>query len=154
MGEPPHLAPLGATFNFGQELRKARRALEERIASYAAEHPELGYRDLRDTFRISLGAVSKIMGRCRKRQEACERKRFAERPARFIVRHREQGQYVTTVVTVTGRATIDQKRHVLSRMFRTAHIVEGDDPSVLRRVEYVVQRSRMGRYWKTTQLRN
>jgi hypothetical protein len=154
MNEAADLVAHGARFNFRRELRKARRTLEERVAAYAAEHPELGYRDLRDTFKISLGAVSKIMRRYRKRQEARERKRLAERPATFIVRHKERGQDVTTVVTVTGRATIDQKRHVLSRMYKTAQIVEGDDASVLRRTEYVIQRSRMGRGWKTTQLRN
>jgi hypothetical protein len=153
MGESSDFVPHGARFNFGRELRKARRALEERVAAYAAENPELGYRELCEEFNLSLGAMSKIMRRCRKRQEARERKRLAEPSATFIVRHKTQGQDVTTVVTVKGRATIDQKRHMLSRMYRTGHIVEGDDPSVLRRAECGAQSSRRGR-WKTTQLRN
>ena len=103
------------------------------------ENPELRYRDLCKRFSLSLGALSKIMRRCRKRQEARERKRLAEPSATFIVRHKAQGQDVTTVVTVKGRATIDQKRHLLSRRYRTGHIVEGDDPSVLRRAECVAQ---------------
>lgn len=139
MGESSDFVPHGARFNFGRELRKARRALEERVAAYAAENPELGYRELCEEFNLSLGAMSKIMRRCRKRQESRERKRLAERSATFIVRHKEQGQDVTTVVTVTGRATIDQKRHALSMMYRTALIVEGDDRSIQRRNEYTVR---------------
>jgi hypothetical protein len=135
MGEAADLVPHGARFNFGRELRKARRTLEERVAAYAAEHPELGYRDLRDTFGLSLGALSKIMKR-RKNPKASRDS--------FVVRHEYEGQRLTTVVTVMGRATIERKRRELSRRYRTADIAEGDDPSVLRRVEYTVQELGMG----------
>jgi hypothetical protein len=138
MGEAHDLVPLGARFNFGRELRKARRALEERVAAYAAEHPELGYRDLRHTFGLSLGALSKIMRRCRKKPQASRDS--------FVVKHEYEGQRLTTVVTVAGRATIERKRQVLSQRYRTADIAEGDDPSVLRRRQYSVQELGIGRW--------
>jgi hypothetical protein len=62
------------------------------------------------------------------------------------VRHEYEGQRLTTVVTVAGRATIERKQQVISRRYRTADIAEGDDPSVLRRVEYTVQELGMGRW--------
>lgn len=140
MGEAPDLVPHGARFNFGRELRKARRALEERVAAYAAEHPELGYRDLRRTFSLSLGALSKIMRRCRKKPKASRDS--------FVVRHMHGDQRIVTVVTITGRATIERKQQVLSGMYKTADIVAGNDPSVTRRVEYTVQGLGIGRWRK------
>ena len=112
MGESSDFVPHGARFNFGRELRKARRALEERVAAYAAENPELGYRELCEEFNLSLGAMSKIMRRCRKRQECVSKGRHD--PHTFIVRHKYEGQELTTVVTVTGRASVEHKRMRLS----------------------------------------
>jgi hypothetical protein len=139
MGEAADLVPHGARFNFGRELRKARRTLEERVAAYAAEHPALGYRDLRGTFGLSLGALSKIMKR-RKKQKASRDS--------FVVRHEYEGQRLVTVVSVTGRASIEQKRQRLAQLYRTVDIAEGDDPSVLRRVEYTAQNLGLGRWRK------
>ena len=139
MEEAPDLVPHGARFNFGRELRKARRALEERVAAYAAEHPELGYRDLRDRFGLSLGALSKIMKRRKKPKSSRDL---------FVVRHTHGDQRVVTVVTITGRATIERKQQVLSGMYKTADIVAGNDPSVTRRVEYSVQGLGIGRWRK------
>jgi hypothetical protein len=48
-------------FDFDYALRKARRGLEMQLVEYAAEHPEMGYRELREAFGLSLGAISKIM---------------------------------------------------------------------------------------------
>jgi hypothetical protein len=138
MDESRDLVPVGARFNFGRELRKARRALEERVAAYAAENPGLGYRALRRTFGLSLGALSKIMRRCRKKPKASRDS--------FVVRHEYEGQRLVTVVTLTGRATIERKRQVLSERYRTADIAEGDDPSVLRRRNYTVQELGIGRW--------
>ena len=143
MGEAADLVPHGARFNFGRELRKARRTLEERVAAYAAEHPELGYRDLRGAFGLSLGALSKIMKRRKKPK--------ASRDS-FIVRHEYEGQKLTTVVTVTGRASVEHKRLRLSELFRTQDIVEGDDQSILRRSEYTAQSLGLGRSHKIKKL--
>lgn len=137
MGEALDLVPLGARFNFRRELRKARRALEERVAAYAAKHPELGYRDLRLTFGLSLGALSKIMRRRNKTK--------ASRDS-FVVRHEYEGQELITVVTLTGRASVEHKRLRLAELYRTKDIVERDDQSILRRVEYSVQELGMGRW--------
>jgi hypothetical protein len=125
MGEAPDFVPHGARFNFGRELRKARRALEERVASYASEHPELGYRDLCKQFTLSLGAMSKIMRRRKKPR--------ASRDS-FVVKHQCEGQNLATVVTVTGRASVEDKRWRLAELYRTQEIVEGDDRSIPRRV--------------------
>jgi hypothetical protein len=130
MGESSDFVPHGARFNFGRELRKARRALEVRVAAYAAENPELGYRELCEEFHLSLGAMSKIM----RRQEKPKASRDS-----FIVRHEYEGQKLTTAVTVTGRASVEHKRLRLSALFRTQDIVEGDDQSILRRNEYTAQ---------------
>ena len=137
MGESSDFVPHGARFNFGRELRKARRALEERVAAYAAENPELGYRELCEEFNLSLGAMSKIMRR--------QKKPKASRDS-FIVRHEYEGQKLTTVVTVTGRASVEHKRLRLSVLFRTQDIVEGDDQSILRRNEYTAQSLGLGRH--------
>jgi hypothetical protein len=137
MGEALDLAPRGARFNFGRELRKARRALEERVAAYAAKHPELGYRDLRVAFGLSLGALSKIMRRRKKTKASRDL---------FVVRHEYEGQKLITVVTLTGRASVEHKRLRLAELYRTQDIVEGDDQSILRRVEYTVQELGMGRW--------
>ena len=131
--------PHNARFNFGRELRKARRTLEERVAAYAAEHPELGYRDLRGAFGLSLGALSKIMKRRKKPK--------ASRDS-FVVGQEHKGQRLVTVVSVTGRATIERKRRELSRRYGTADIAEGDDASVLRRVQYTAQELGLGRWRK------
>jgi hypothetical protein len=140
MDESRDLVPLGARFNFGRELRKARRALEERVAAYAAKHPELGYRDLRRMFGLSLGALSKIMRQCRKKPKAsCDS---------FVVRHEYEGQKLTTVVTVTGRASVEHKRSRLAELYKTQDIAEGGDPSILRRVEYTAQNLGLGRWHK------
>jgi hypothetical protein len=139
MGEAPDRVPHRARFNFGRELRKARRALEEMLVAYAAEHPELGYRDLCKQFTLSLGAVSKIMRRRKKPK--------ASRDS-FIVRHEYEGQKLTTVVTVTGRASIEQKLQRLAQLYRTVDIAKGDDPCVLRRVEYTAQNLGLGRWRK------
>jgi hypothetical protein len=130
MGESSDFMPNGTKFNFAQELKRARRALEERVGAYAAEHPELNYRDLCKEFSLSLGAMSKIMRRRRKPK--------ASRDS-FIVRHEYEGQKLTTVVTVTGRASVEHKRLWLAELYRTQDIVEGDDRSILRRVEYAGQ---------------
>ena len=58
---------MGGRFNFPDELRKARRALEERVAEYAAEHPAMGYRELCEAFNLSLGTLSSIMRRRRQK---------------------------------------------------------------------------------------
>ena len=143
MGEAADLVPHGARFNFGRELRKARRTLEERVAAYAAEHPELGYRDLRGTFGLSLGALSKIMKR-RKHPKASRDS--------FVVRHEYEGERLVTVVSVTGRASIEHKRLRLTELYRTQDIVEGDDQSILRRVEYTTQSLGLGRWHKRKNL--
>jgi hypothetical protein len=119
------LVPHGTKFNFAKELRKARRALEDRVAAYAAEHPELGYRDLCRSFGVSLGALSKIMRRCRKR-------RNASLAAAYIVRHKDRGQDVTTIVTVTGTGS-DAAGWLLRLYYHTDDVSKGDDPSVARR---------------------
>lgn len=139
MGEVPNLVQHGDKFNFGRELRKARRALEERVVAYAEEHPELGYRDLCKQFSLSLGAMSKVMRRRKKPK--------ASRDS-FIVRHEYERQKVITVVTVTGRASVEHKRLRLSELFRTQDIVEGDDQSILRRREYTAQNLGLGRWHK------
>lgn len=143
MGESSDFVPHGARFNFGRELRKARRALEERIAAYAAENPELGYRDLCEEFSLSLGAMSKIMRRRRKPK--------ASRDS-FIVRHEYEGENLTAVVTVTGRASVEHKRLRIAELFKTQDVVEGDDQSILRRREYTVQSLGLGRWHKRKQL--
>jgi len=129
MGEPSDFVP-GERFNFGRELRKARQALEERVAAYAAEHPELGYRDLRVRFALSLGALSKIMKRRRKPE--------ASRNA-FVVRYEREGQKLVTVVTVSGRASTEQKRLRLTELYKTKDVSAGDDPSVLWRTDYTAR---------------
>jgi hypothetical protein len=143
MGEAADLVPHGAKFNFGRELRKARRTLEERVVAYAAEHPELGYRDLRGTFGLSLGALSKIMKRRKKPK--------ASRDS-FVVRHEYEGQKLTTVVTVTGRASIEHKRSRIAELYRTQDIVEGDDRSILRRVERTARSLGLGCWHKRKRL--
>jgi hypothetical protein len=130
MGEASDSLPNGTRFNFAQELKKARRALEERVAAYAAENPELGYRDLCEQFSLSLGAMSKIIRRRRRPK--------ASRDS-FVVQHEYEGQKLTTVATVTGRASVEHKRLWLAELYRTQDIVEGDDRSILRRVEYAGQ---------------
>lgn len=139
MSEAPDSAPHGARFNFGRELRKARKALEEKLVAYAAAHPELGYRDLCKQFTLSLGALSKIMRRRKKPK--------ASRDS-FIVRHEYDGQTLTTVVTVTGRASKEHKKLRISERFRTQDIIEGDDKSILRRSEYSAQSLGLGRWYK------
>lgn len=139
MGEGFDPAPHGARFNFGRELRKARRALEEKLVAYSEEHPELSYRDLCKQFALSLGAVSKIM-RHRKKPRASRDS--------FIVRHEYERQKLTTVVTVTGRASVEDKRWRLAELYRTQDIVEGDDRSILRRVDYTAQSIGLGRWHK------
>jgi len=141
MGEAPDLVPHGARFNFGRELRKARRALEEKLVAYASENPHLGYRDLCERFDLSLGAMSKIMRRRKKPKAARDS---------FIVRHEYESQKLTTVVTVTGRASVDDKRWRLAELYRTQEIVEGDDRSILRRVAYTAQSLGLGRWRKRT----
>jgi hypothetical protein len=50
-------------FDFPAAMRKVREGLEKLLVEYAAEHPEVGYRDLGEKFNLSLGALSKIMTR-------------------------------------------------------------------------------------------
>ena len=50
-------------FDFGDAMRRARRGLEMQLVEYVAEHPEMGYRELSKRFKLSLGALSKIMKR-------------------------------------------------------------------------------------------
>jgi hypothetical protein len=129
---------MGGRFNFSDELGKARRALEERVAEYAAEHPAMGYRELCEAFNLSLGTLSSILRRRRKKRNASS--------ATFVVRHENQQkdlagnaihrEMLTSVVTVKGAASIDQKRRWLVCYYQTEDIVPGDDPSILRRVEY------------------
>lgn len=117
-----------ATFSFPDELRKARRALEERIATYSAEHPSMGYRELCEAFNVSLGTLSSILRRRRKKRNAST--------SQFVVRHENDGNRLATVVTVTGAASTEEKRQAITHYYKTEDIVAGDDPSILRRVEY------------------
>jgi len=137
MGDSSDFGPNGTKFNFAQELKKARRALEERVAAYAAQNPELRYRDLCEEFNLSLGAMSKIMRR--------RTKPTASRDS-FIVRHKNEGKDPTTVVTVTGRASVEDKRLRIAGLFGTHDVVEGDDQSILRRREYTAQSLGLGRW--------
>jgi hypothetical protein len=50
-------------FDFPDAIRESRKGLEKLLVEYAAEHPEMGYRDLGQKFNLSLGAISKIMKR-------------------------------------------------------------------------------------------
>jgi hypothetical protein len=127
MGESSNVMPNGTEFNFAEELKRARRALEERVAAYASENPHLGYRDLRDTFGLSLGALSKIMKR-RKNPKASR--------VSFLVRYERGGEKVVTVVTVRGRASTEQKRLRLTELYKTRDVAVGDDPSISWRTEY------------------
>lgn len=131
MGEASDFLQNGMRFNFRQELKKARRTLEQKIAEYAAQHGDLKYRDICRVFGLSLGSLHKIMRRYRKRRNA---------PAdTFLVRHDDEGQTVDTVVTVTGWASVRHKRLRLAKRYKTQDIVEGDDPSILRREEHTAQ---------------
>jgi hypothetical protein len=136
MGESSDFVPTGTKFHFAQELKRARRALEERVAAYAAENPDLSYRDLCKQFSLSLGAMSRIVGRRKKPK--------ASRDS-FVVRHELYGQKFTTVVTVTGRASVEHKRLGLAERYRTQDIVEGNDRSILRRVEWTARSLELGR---------
>ena len=127
MGESSEFVPNGTKFNFAQELKKARRALEDRVAAYASENPHLSYRDLRDTFGLSLGALSKIM----KRRQNPKASRVS-----FLVRYERGGEKVVTVVTVRGRASTEQKRLRLTELYKTRDVALGDDPSISWRTEY------------------
>ena len=135
MSDAPDLVPHGARFNFGRELRKERRRLEERVAAYAAEHPELGYRELCKEFSLSLGAILKIIRRRRKPK--------ASRDS-FIVRYEHEGQKLVAVVTVRGRASTEEKRLGISERYNTKDILIGDDPSIRWRTDYTVQELRSG----------
>ena len=127
MGESSEFVPNGTKFNFAQELKKARRALEDRVAAYASENPDLSYRDLRDAFRLSLGALSKIL-KSRQNPKASR--------VSFLVRYERGGEKVLTVVTVRGRATTEQKRLRLTELYKTGDVAVGDDPSISWRTEY------------------
>jgi hypothetical protein len=61
-----------ASFDFGDELKKARRELEGRIARYCERNPSKGYREIAEAFGISAGTLSSIV---RKRAPACARSR-------------------------------------------------------------------------------
>jgi hypothetical protein len=62
-------------FDFPEAMRRARRGLEMQLVEYVAEHPEMGYRELRKAFNLSLGAISKIMKRHDKLRRNLARKR-------------------------------------------------------------------------------
>jgi hypothetical protein len=119
------------TFSFSDELRKARRALEERIATYSAEHPSMGYRKLCEAFNVSLGTLSAILRRRQKKRNASA--------SSFVVRHENEGKNLATVVTVTGAASTEEKWRAIAHYYGTEDIVTGDDPAILRRVEYTVR---------------
>jgi hypothetical protein len=97
----------------------------------------------RRTFGLSLGALSKIMKRRKKPK--------ASRDS-FIVRHEYEGQKLTTVVTLTGRASVEHKRSRIAELYRTQDVVEGDDRSILRRMEYTAQRLGLDRWHKRKKL--
>ncbi len=119
------------TFSFPDELRKARRALEERIAIYAAEYPSMGYRRLCEAFSISLGTLSAILNRRQKKRNASA--------SSFVVRHENEGKNLATVVIVTGAASTEEKWRAIAHYYRTEDIVPGNDPTIVRRVEYTVR---------------
>ena len=98
-----------------------------RVAAYASENPDLSYRDLRDAFRLSLGALSKIL-KSRQNPKASR--------VSFLVRYERGGEKVLTVVTVRGRATTEQKRLRLTELYKTGDVAVGDDPSISWRTEY------------------
>jgi hypothetical protein len=59
-------------FDFGEELKKARRELEGRIARYCERNPSRGYREIAKAFGISVGTLSAIVS---ERAPACARSR-------------------------------------------------------------------------------
>jgi hypothetical protein len=63
----------------------------------------------------------------------------------FIVRHLHAGEKVATVVTVTGRGSVEHKRLRLIEYYGTSEIVEGDDRSIIRRRVYTAQSLGLGR---------
>jgi hypothetical protein len=59
-------------FSYREEMKKARRDLEGRIARYAERNPAQGYRQIAEAFSISVGTLSAIV---RERAPACARSR-------------------------------------------------------------------------------
>jgi hypothetical protein len=47
-------------FNYKKELMRARRALDEKVATYISKNRAKSYRDLAQEFHLSLGTLSKI----------------------------------------------------------------------------------------------
>jgi transposase len=50
-------------FNYKAELKRARRALNAKVAKYIAENPMVSYRELAKKFHLSLGTLCKIARR-------------------------------------------------------------------------------------------
>ena len=79
-------------FDFPEAVRRARRGLEMQLVEYVAEHPEMSYRELRKAFKLSLGAISKIMKRHEKLRRNLVRKKSStadkeSREKSGVVRH-------------------------------------------------------------------
>jgi len=109
-----------------------------KVASYAAEHPLMGYRALCEAFNLSVGSLSAISRRRRKRNAST---------SVFVVQHENEGKELTTAVTVTG-SSIEEKRRAIAHYYETDDITAGDDPQILRRVEYTI-RERNNRFPST-----
>ena len=52
-------ADVRCPFDYKAELRKARRALDEKVRDCAARHGRTGYRDLAKLFNLSPGTLAR-----------------------------------------------------------------------------------------------
>ena len=58
------IVDVDSPFHYKFQLRRARRALDEKVAAYVASNPHKNYRELANEFSLSTGALSRIVKDC------------------------------------------------------------------------------------------
>lgn len=119
---------LPSTFNYTEELRKARETLNLKVASYISENPTTTYRELARAFRISAATMCAIANRyCRKRERKPGRRRSADQLV-FEVRLKVGGNKLTRVIVAAEGAqnvSVASTRSLVVALYKTDDVSTG-----------------------------
>ena len=119
---------LPGTFNYTEELQKARETLNLKVASYISENPTTTYRELARAFRISAATMFAIASRyCRNRKRKPGRRPSTNQLV-FEVRSDVGGKKLTRVIVAAEGAqnvSVASTRSLVVALFKTDDVSIG-----------------------------
>lgn len=130
-------------FNYKVELRKAREALDERLAAYIGNNLSLGYRELARLFHVSpatISAIAKKYSRERRRGRVPHPDKKVTFFLRYVVKEKELEMNLT-VIAPKGASGADI-RSAVEECFDCLEITVGGSAKTERSAEYTLNELR------------